>query len=161
ESPGLKIDLNLLGGELLAAQELAPRARHIARTVCEALPGAFVNVYTVGKWEGQDAWLLRAWAGGQSVRSAHVLLHHGTVGELSAQQAALVFSGADLAREDYGHLDIRRTLGSLAYVALVADGSVTGAIEILSFEGEPKGESLEALAPLALLGASALRAAQS
>src|SRR5262249_45783406 len=127
----------------------------------QALPGAFVNVYTAGKWQGQDAWLLRAWAGGQSVRTAHVPLHHGTLGELSAEHGALLFSGADLAREDYGHLDIRRTLRSLAYVALPADGSIAGAIEILSFDGELAGESLAALGPLARLSASALEAARS
>jgi RND family efflux transporter MFP subunit len=161
QGPSLKIDLNLLAVELFAEQELAPRARRIARTVSQALPGAFVNLYTVGKWQGQDAWLLRAWAGGESVRSAHVPLHHGTLGELSAEQAALFFSGADLAREDYGHLDIRRTLRSLAYLALPGDGTVSGAIEMLSFDGELSQASVEALAPLATLGASALRAGQS
>ena len=129
--------------------------------MCEALPAAFVNVYTVGKWDGQDAWLLRAWAGGESVRSAHVPLDHGTLGELSTGHAALVFSGADLAREDYGHLDIRRTLRSLAYLPLETDGAIGGAIEILSFERELPPESVEALAPLATLAASALRAAES
>src|SRR4030095_785629 len=38
---------------------------------------------------------------------------------------------------------------------------VTGAIEILSFDEELSGESLEALRPLAELSASALKAAQA
>jgi RND family efflux transporter MFP subunit len=157
----LKIDLNLLVVELLAAQELAPRARRIARAVAEALPGTFVNLYTVGKFDGEEAWLLRAWAGGESVRTAHVSLHHGTLGELGTEHSALLFSGADLAREDYGHLDIRRTLRSLAYVALHTNGTITGAMEILSFDAELSGEDVEALGPLAQIGASALSAAQS
>ena len=157
----MKIDLNLLAVELLAAQELAPRARRIARAVAEALPGTFVNLYTAGEFAGEEAWLLRAWAGGESVRTAHVSLHHGTLGELGGEHGALLFSGADLAREDYGHLDIRRTLRSLAYVALQTDLGITGAIEVLSFEAELSGEDVEALGPIAEISAAALVAAQS
>ncbi len=127
----------------------------------EDLPGSFVNLYTIGKFEGEAAWLLRAWAGGESVRTAHVPLHHGTLGELSAEHSALLFNGSDLAREDYGHLDIRRTLRSLAYVALQTDGTITGAVEILSFEAELTGQDVEALGGLAEISASALGAAQS
>jgi hypothetical protein len=130
----LKIDLNLLAVELLAAQELGPRARRIARAVSEALPGTFVNLYTVGRFAGEEAWILRAWAGGESVGTGHVPLREGTLGELGAEHRVLLFSGADLSREDYAHLDIRRTLRSLAYVALETDGAITGAIEILSFD---------------------------
>lgn len=157
----MKIDLNLLAVELLAAQELGPRARRIARAVSEALPGTFVNIYTAGKFEGEDAWILRAWAGGQSVRSEHVSLHEGTLGELSAEHSVLLFSGADLSREDYGHLDIRRTLRSLAYIGLQTDGTVRGAIEILSFDAELSAGSLEEAGPLAEISAGALAAAHS
>src|SRR5580765_4092095 len=66
QRPSLKIDLNLLAVELFAAQELGPRARRIARAVSEALPGTFVNIYTVGRFAGEEAWILRAWAGGES-----------------------------------------------------------------------------------------------
>ena len=159
--PSLKIDLNLLVVELLAAQELSPRARRIVRAVADALPGTFVNLYTVGKFAGEEAWILRAWAGGESVRTGQLPLHQGTLGELGAEHGALLFSGADLAREDYGHLDIRRTLASLGYIALHADGMITGAIEILSFASELSGQDLGALAPLAEISAAALSAAQS
>ena len=161
QRPSLKIDLNSLAVELLAAQELGPRARRIARAVSEALPGTFVNLYTVGRFESEEAWLLCAWAGGESVRTAHVPLHHGTLGELSAEHGALLFSGADLAREDYAHLDVRRTLRSLAYVGLQTDGAMAGAIEILSFDAELSGDSLEEAGALAEISASALASAQS
>jgi len=38
--------------------------------------------------------------------------------ELVARRETLLFSGADLSREDYAHLDIRRTLRSLAFLPL-------------------------------------------
>jgi len=161
QRPSLKIDLNLLAVELLAAQELGPRARRIARAVSEALPGTFVNIYTVGRFAGEEAWILRAWAGGESVRTEHVSLREGTLGELSAEQRVLLFSGADLSREDYAHLDIRRTLRSLAYVGLETDGAVSGAIEILSFDVEVPAGSMAEAGPLAEISARALAAAQS
>jgi len=69
-------------------------------------------------------------------------------------------SDLELSREDYGHLDVRRTLGSLAYVGLESEGTVRGAIEILSFDGELAAGSLQEAGPLAALGARALAAAE-
>ncbi|HKF25407.1 MAG TPA: efflux RND transporter periplasmic adaptor subunit, partial [Candidatus Acidoferrum sp.] len=161
QRPGLKIDLNSLAIELLAAPELVPRARRIARAVGEALPGTFVNVYTAGKFAGEDAWILRASAGGESVGTGHIPLHEGTLGELDAEHVVVFFGGADLSREDYAHLDIRRTLYSLAYVVLQSDGMVTGAIEILSFDAELPRESLDEAGPLAEISSGALNAARS
>ena len=156
----MKIDLNLLAAELLAAQELAPRARRIAQTVAEAVTGAFVNIYTIGTIDGQDAWVVRASAGGESVMAGHAPIGEGSLGELQAQQSALLFSGADLSREDYGHLDVRRTLRSLAYLPLTQGAALTGAIEILSFDLVLTHVQLQELQPLAQVSAAALAAAQ-
>jgi len=156
----LKFDLNLLAAELLAAQELAPRARRIAQAVSEAVTGAFVNIYTIGTIDGQEAWVVRASAGGESVMAGHAPIGEGGLGELQAQQTALLFSGADLSREDYAHLDVRRTLRSLAYLPLAQGAALTGAIEILSFDAVVIPEQLQALQPLAQISATALAAAQ-
>jgi RND family efflux transporter MFP subunit len=156
----LKFDLNLLAAELLATQELAPRARRIAQAVAEAVTGAFVNIYTIGTIDGQEAWVVRASAGGESVMAGHAPVGEGSLGELQAQQTALLFSGADLSREDYAHLDVRRTLRSLAYLPLAQGAALTGAIEILSFDSVLVPEQLQALQPLAQISATALAAAQ-
>jgi len=156
----LKFDLNLLAGELLAEQELAPRARRIAQAVAEAVTGAFVNIYTIGTIDGEEAWVARASAGGESVIAGHAPVGEGSLGELQARQTALLFSGADLSREDYAHLDVRRTLRSLAYLPLAQGASLTGAIEILSFDSVLTSEQLQELQPLAQIGAAALAAAQ-
>jgi RND family efflux transporter MFP subunit len=156
----LKFDLNLLASELLAAQELAPRARRIAQAVAEAVAGSFVNVYTLGTIESEEAWVVRASAGGESVMAGHLPADEGGLGELRAKQTALLFTGAELSREDYAHLDVRRTLRSLAYLPLAKDGGLVGAIEILSFEAVLKAEQLQELQPLAEIGASALVAAK-
>ena len=146
--------------ELLSAQELAPRARRISQAVAEALGGTFVNVYTTGTFEGQEAWIVRASAGGESVMAGHAPIGEGGLGELKAQQVALLFSGAQLSREDYAHLDVRRTLRSLAYLPLAQNGSLLGALEILSFDAILTADQLQELQPLAEVGAAALAAAQ-
>jgi len=157
----LKIDLNLVAADLLAAQELIARARRLAQAFGEELPGTFVNLYTAGSLGGADVWILRAWVGGQSVRSPHVPTTGGTLGELTAQQEPLVFSGSGLSREDYAHLDVRRTLRSLAYLPLKLGGALSGVVEILSFESELSPEELPRLQPLLRIGAAAVVAALS
>ena len=156
----MKFDLNLLAAELLAAQEVAPRARRIAQTVAQAIAGAFVNVYTIGTIDGQEAWVVRASAGGESVMAGHAPIGEGSLGELRARQTALLISGVDLSREDYAHLDVRRTLRSLAYVPLAQGAALTGAIEILSFDSVLTPEQLQELQPLAQMSATALATAQ-
>jgi hypothetical protein len=157
----LKIDLNLVAAELLAAQELIPRARRIAHAVAEAIPGSFVNLYTAASVNGEEVWTMRAWAGGESLRSPHVSATEGTVGEATGRQAPVVFPGSQLSREDYAHLDVRRTLRSLAYLPLIHRDSLAGLVEILTFDEVVSPAELQVLLPLAQLGAAALTSAFS
>src|ERR1700732_1919296 len=83
------------------------------------------------------------------------------LGELLGQKKVLLLSGKNLLRENYAHLDIRRTLLSLAYLPLLKGAVVAGAIEILSFERELTEARLRVLSPVADLSAAALVAAQS
>src|SRR5262249_24036233 len=92
--------------------------------------------------------------------AGHAPIAEGGLGELQERQTALLFSGADLSREDYAHLDVRRTLRSLAYLPLARGAALTGAIEILSFDSVLIREQLEALQPLAQISATALAAAE-
>jgi GAF domain-containing protein len=156
----LKFDLNLSAAELLAAQEVIPRARRIAQTVADAVPGAFVNLYTPGTLDEEGVWILRAWAGGQSVRSSHVSSSEGTLGEVTSHQTPLVFSGSDLKREDYAHLDVRRSLLSLAYLPLHTPHGLSGIVEVLSFEAEITPEDLGELQELGPVAAAALASGQ-
>ena len=40
----------------------------------------------------------------------------GTLGALAENREPILYEAADLAREDYAHLNVRRTIQSLAYV---------------------------------------------
>jgi len=155
----LKLDLTAFCSELFAAQELIPRARVIARAVAESIAGSSVNIYTAGSLAGEDVWIPRAWSGEQAVRGSSVPGGAGTLAELAARRETLLFSGSDLSREDYAHLDIRRTLRSLAYMPLLSGADLVGVVEILCFENELTAEETTALQEPAKIAALALSAA--
>jgi RND family efflux transporter MFP subunit len=169
----LKIDIGEVAVRLLADQGLSSRARTAARAIAQVLPGTAVNIYTlvgnpvgnsVGNPAGEGphlAWRSVATAGEVSVHAAAIPAESGTLGELFSERSALVFSGPDVPREQYGHLDIRRTVLTLAYLPLAKGEELFGGIEILSFDTELHGQEISELEPLAHVTAAALAAAQS
>ncbi len=155
----MKIDLTALSAELLTAQELVPRARSVARALAEALPGCAVNVYTASSVGDVIEWTPRATVGERTIRGGRAPANQGTLAKALAHGAPIVLEAAALSREDYAHLDIRRTLRALAYLSLGKDGSPVGMIEILNFESEFSIPELEQLRPVAPMVAAALAAA--
>ncbi len=157
----LEIDLIDLSSRLLEAQEVVPRARIIAHTIAELLPGTAVNTYVLFSANGDQVWVPKATVGEVYVQAENVSSDSGTLGELLARKEVLLLSGKNLLREKYAHLDIRRTLRSLAYLPLLKADTLAGALEILSFEMEITEEHLNALSPVADISAASLMAAQS
>jgi RND family efflux transporter MFP subunit len=155
----LKLDLTAFSCELLGAQELIPRARIIARVVAQSVAGSSVNIYTAGTLAGAEVWIPRAWSGEQTVRGSSVPINSGTLAELAARQEPVIFSDSHLSREDYAHLDIRRTLRSLAYLPLVCGAGLVGVVEILCFENEITDAEIAELHEAANVAAFALNAA--
>ena len=80
----------------------------------------------------------------------------GTLGTLATNSEPVVFSGKALVREEYAHLNVRRTLRSLSYLPLKHQGDLLGAIEILSFDEVIAVSTLSAFQPMADISASAL-----
>jgi RND family efflux transporter MFP subunit len=157
----LKIDLTAFSSELLAAQELIPRARIVARVLSQALPGSTVNVYTAGVLDEQEVWIPRAWSGEQTVRGKTVPIGEGALAEVVARREAMLFAGSALSREDYAHLDIRRTLRSLAFLPLQAGAELVALVEVLSFDAEISQQELGELGEFAALAGAGLAAAHS
>jgi RND family efflux transporter MFP subunit len=155
----LNIDIAEFSARLLADQEVNPRARTCARIIAQLVPDAAVSVYLVGNQYGEDVWLVKASTGDVSLHSAAVAIDSGTLGEVAARKAPLIFSGKDLPRESYAHLDTRRTVVSLAYLPLLKEEAWVGAIEILGFESEMDEDTLDSLAPMAKVAAAALAGA--
>jgi RND family efflux transporter MFP subunit len=158
---GSDLDIDIAGysAHLLMEQEVSPRARTTARAIASILPGTAVSIYLLGSQEGEDVWIPKATTGEVSVQAASVPAESGILGELLSEKTGLIVSGKKLLRENYAHLDTRKTVLSLAYLPLLQDETMVGAIEILSFEKEIAEGHLQSLVPLADVAAAALIAA--
>ncbi len=144
---------------LLARAEVGPRAQVAAEQVEQLLPGTAVVVYIVEDLD-DPAWTPKAIAGEVTVGTT-MEFSAGTLGAVAERKALVVLEGGDLQREDYAHLDIRRTITSLAYVPLLLDDVLFGAIELVSYEQPFPEAMLEAVHEIAELTAPAIAAAQS
>jgi len=144
---------------LLARPEVSLRAQVTAEQVAQLLPDTAVVVYII---EDPDnpAWTRKAIAGEIEVGGT-LEFSGGTLGALAENKTLIVFEGGDLQREDYAHLDIRRTVTALAYLPLLVDEVLFGAIELVSYEQPIPEAMLEALNQVAELASPALAAARS
>jgi RND family efflux transporter MFP subunit len=159
QSPNLVLDIAALSVRLLEAQEVAPRARTVARAVAALLPASAINIYMVSETAEGEVWTVHGTVG-DTAPDETVPLDAGTLGSLAAGPRPLLLTGKTLVREQYAHLNVRKTLHSLAYLPLVADDALIGAIEILSFE-EPLAEThLNDLQGVAEIAGPALKSAR-
>ena len=155
--PEVKISILDLAAALLAQQEVIARAQVIAVQIAEVFPGSAVVIYVLAE-QPTPVWNAKAVAGDITVTST-VDFHEGTLGRLAESKSLLIFEGSDLKREDYSHLDIRRTFVSLAYLPLLLGEVLIGAIEILNFEDAITEETLSGCRDVADLAALALSSA--
>jgi len=159
QSPDLVLDIAAISAHLLEVQEIAPRARTIAHALATLLPASAINTYLLSHKAEGEFWTVRATVG-EAAPDETLPLGTGTLGILAANPKPVLFAGKTLIREQYAHLNVRKTLHSLAYLPLVVNDVLIGAIEILSFE-EPLAEThLHALQGVADVAGPALNAAQ-
>jgi len=144
---------------LLARPEVGPRAQVTAEQVAQLLPGTAVVVYVIEDPDNPE-WTRKAIAG-EVEAGATLQFGSGTLGALAENKSLLVFEGEDLQREDYAHLDIRRTVTALAYVPLLMDEILLGTIELISYEQLFPEAMLEASQEIAELASPAIAAARS
>lgn len=156
QTSGLALNIAALSARLLEELEVLPRARITAQTVAEALPGSCVNVYATAALTDSDGWSLLARVGEAAIPEATIPLETGTLGILAHELTPLTFEGKTLVREEYAHVNVRRTLLSLSYLPLIQHESLIGAIEILSFENKLNQSQLDALGPAAEVASGAL-----
>ena len=144
---------------LLTQQEVGPRAQVIADQIAQLLPGTAVVVYVIED-QRNPAWTPKAIAGEITVGDV-TEFDSGTLGAVAANKTFLQFEGGDLQREEYGHLDIRRTVTALAYVPLVLDEVLFGAIELVSCDQPLPEGLLEMLSEIPDLATQAIATALS
>lgn len=139
-------------GQLLAEREVAPRAQVIAQEAAALLEGCAINVYLYNADE-IPAWPVKGRVGEATVGESY---EAATLARLAERREPLRFAGASLAREHYAHLDVRRTIASLAYVPILLDDVLLGAIEAISFDRVLDENDIETLDQLTELSALAL-----
>jgi len=153
----LVLPLAELAGTLLSQQEVIPRAQTTAEQVVEVFPGAAVVVYVIED-QGNPAWTAKATAGDVDVNEI-IDFDHGPLGSVAESKMLQVFEGANLKREDYAHLDTRRTVVSLAYVPLLVKETLVGAIELISYQEPFPSSILAQVGAIAEIAAPALAGA--
>ena len=158
QSPNLILDIAAISVRLLEAHEVAPRAQTVAHAIAALLPASAVNVYMVSETAEGGVWTVRGTVG-DAAPDETVPLDAGTLGILAANPGPQLFAGKTLIREQYAHLNVRKTLHSLAYLPLVTHDALIGTIEILSFEEPLTGTHLEILQGVAEIAGPALQAA--
>jgi GAF domain-containing protein len=161
QSSGLALNIATFSARLLEQREVSPRSRIVAQAISDAFPGTAINVYVTASLADGDAWTAIASAGEAAIPEARIPLQSGTLGILAKEPKPLLFEGATLSREEYAHVNVRRTLHSLSYLPLIQDELLVGAIEILSFESTLSEEQLESLVAVAEVASAALHAAQT
>jgi len=156
KGPELAIPVAEFAAALLATQEVVPRAQVTADQVAELLPGIAVVVYVVEDQES-PAWRAKATAGEIAVAAA-IEFREGTLGVVADSKTSQLFE-ANLKREHYAHLDVRRTVVSLAYIPLLVSETLVGAIELVNCEASFPKSLLARLHDVADLAAPAMAAA--
>ncbi len=158
--PDSSLLLSDFAGALLTEREVIPRARLIASRIAELVPGIAVVIYVI---ENQDEpeWSPKAVLGDVKIAHSKVAFEAGTLGEVANTREAFSCEPSALTREDYEHLDVRRTLLSLAYIPLISQDTLVGAMELLSFEVAIDEETLAPVVELAEYAAVGIASALS
>jgi len=155
------LDVTTLALDLLGAQEVVPRARIFAKFVASLLPDAAVSVYTLASDGENNFWVSRAVVGDAILPDRQVPAKSGLLGKVYAESEPVLRQAGDLKREDYAHIDTRKTLLSLACLPIIRGQQLVGAVEILAFEEPNTQDDVETLIPATNVAAAALVSAQA
>jgi RND family efflux transporter MFP subunit len=155
------LDLSPLSTQLIAEQEVSPRAKVFARFVAGLLPDCAVSVYTLAGDENTSMWVPKVVVGDAAIHEEAITAESGLLGGLLTDATPVLRVGPKLKREDYPHIDTRKTALSLACIPLTYGENLIGALEILSFEEANSEDDVRTLLPAAELAGAALNAAQA
>jgi transcriptional regulator with GAF, ATPase, and Fis domain len=150
-----------LTNQLLATQDSSVRARLIATAVTEVMEGSACLVHRVLAAEGALSLLPVGLAGPVSIGETILSEKSGLVSPLFAGRSeALVYSGNEVAREEYAHVNVSRSIASIAYVPFFQADAMAGLIEVLTFVKPISNAELQELAGIATLAGPAIVSAE-
>jgi RND family efflux transporter MFP subunit len=162
-SPGSELEINIadFAARLLGALETMPRARLTAQAILDQFPTSTTTVYILEEDDEGQFWSVRASLGEGAEPDPTVPAEAGTLGAVFRDPRIVVFEGNTLVREDYAHLNVRRTVKSLACLPLLRGEKLVGAIEVLSFDEPLRLPRLKALGGIAEVAAASLVSSQA
>ncbi len=151
-----------LSSLLLSAPDSAARAGLIASAVVEVFPESACVVHRYRAEDEEAAWTAIGMAGEVSVEQ-HSLPRDTRfmVPLLSGPPQVLFYSTPEVRREDFAHLRVTRSVESLAYLPLVENEQLVGAMEMVNFSAALQRKDLKTLIPVLQLAPAAILAGES
>jgi GAF domain-containing protein len=147
---------------LLIVPDAAARTALVASAITQFIRDSACAVHRVVATDHGPHWSVLAVAGDASYVQESIPDDSFLVGHLlSEEPRAAIDSGAVVRREDYAHLHISRSVESIAYVPLLLEEQLIGAIEIFTFAVVLGMEQIEELEPLIAFAAPAIVAAET
>jgi RND family efflux transporter MFP subunit len=144
---------------LLAEREVIPRAQILAAQIAQSFPDSAAVVYLIEQTNGKAEWRQKAAKGAISLPKSLLPHDRGTLAGAWQKRDIVVFSGETTHREEYSHLDVRRTVTSLGYLPLSFDGAFLGTVEVITFAAPLVKTDLEVAVPFIEVASISLSAA--
>ncbi len=149
-----------LAQSLLASPEVAARAALLADAVCKALPGSACALYSLRAHAEGAFWTALGVSDEISVADPAIAAGAPLFAPLLESPRPTVYSASQLAREDYAHIHVVRTIRSIGYLPLLRDQELVGTMEIVTFNDPLTEATLQSLEGLAELAVTALGSAE-
>jgi len=150
-----------VGVQLLAAHDPTSRAAIVAAVAVAQIPNCACAVHRFSADDAENAWTLIGLAGDIAPEPSATSSGNRLMAPLVLESPEiLIHPAGEILREDYSHLHITRSVASIAYVPLLLNEELVGALELLFFSGTPRLQDLARIALLAQLAAPAIIAAE-
>ena len=145
-----------LAQSLLASPEIAARAALLADAMRQMLPGSACALYSLR----EESWIALGVSDEISMVDPSIAADAPLFAALLQSPRPLVYSAGQLAREDYAHIHVLRTIRSIGYLPLLREQQLVGVFEIVSFSDPLTETALQSLEGLAELAVIALESAE-
>jgi GAF domain-containing protein len=145
-----------LAQSLLASPEIAARATLLASAIPQMLPDSACALYSLR----EATWRALGVSDEISMVDRAIAADAPLFASLLQSPRPLVFAASQLAREDYAHIHVLRTIRSIGYLPLLREKRLVGVFEIVTFRELLTESALQSLKELAELAVIALDSAE-
>jgi RND family efflux transporter MFP subunit len=150
-----------LAASLLATPEVSGRAVLLVDAVCNAVPSSACVLYRLREIDGEPYWTVLALSREISFADPRIPASTGLLAPLTESPQPLVYSAADLNREDYAHLHVARTVRSIGYFPILSNEALDGVAEVVTFAQELDHDDLRVIERLTEFAAIALSTSET